>query len=242
MFDLRLASWLTTAPERSYALRRLPAPLPAVQLWLIDLDVTPRPHALSCLAPEELQRAARFRFQRDRLRFVAGRVWLRHLLARHADCSIDDIRLDTGPQGKPELRAPDPQLYFNLSHSAHLALLGIAQGVPVGVDIEQLRSLPDARDLVDEHFDAAERAAFDELPARDRPLALMRGWTRKEACLKAWGMGLGLEPSRLHVGIGPEACQVVPPIPSVGGCLRVATVSMPENEGFEAALSLGSAS
>jgi 4'-phosphopantetheinyl transferase len=243
VFDLRLTGWLSGAPERPpLVLRRLPVPLPAAQLWLIDLDATPRPQAVACLAPEEMERATRFRFQRDRLRYVAGRVWMRHLLARHVGCSIDEIRLGLGPQGKPELLAPDPDLCFNLSHSGHLALLALARGVAVGVDIEQLRSLSDARALAEAHFDAAERAAFDALPSAERSEALMRTWTRKEACLKAWGIGLGLEPARLHVGLSPEACEVPPPDPSFGGSLRVACVTMPENEGFVAALSLGSVS
>src|SRR5574341_1426387 len=136
-----------------------------VHSWCVRLDLVPEQTARlhATLSSDERERSARFRFERDRQRFVAAHGQLRELLARHLDSEPGRIRYVHNAFGKPAL---DPEfggrLRFNLSHSGGLALIAIA------ADAEQLRSLPD--------------------PLRAE--AFLSCWTQKEACLKACGGGL----------------------------------------------------
>ncbi|HET6548121.1 MAG TPA: 4'-phosphopantetheinyl transferase superfamily protein, partial [Solirubrobacter sp.] len=79
-------------------------------------------------------------------------------------------------------------LRFNLSHSGGRALIALAEGVEVGIDVERTdrRSRAIERTLTE-----GERAA---LHARDRHRALLQVWCRKEALAKAIGGGLGWAP------------------------------------------------
>ncbi|MBL8331286.1 MAG: 4'-phosphopantetheinyl transferase superfamily protein [Rubrivivax sp.] len=242
MADRPWFDWLSNPSDPHGPLRRLPSPLPGARLWLIDLDEPLYPRALDGVSEDEVQRALRLRFERDRQRFLTGRVWLRQLLAHDLGCEPRDLQLVSGAHGKPALQGPDPSLTFNMSHSGHRALVALSRDVPVGVDIELHRRMPDARALAHAHFDAEEVAAWSAQPSSERERAFFRLWTRKEACLKAWGMGLALEPARVHVGLLPQAAAVHPPAPDLGGPLTVASVPLADNAGYEAALSLGSAS
>ena len=85
-------------------------------------------------------------------------------------------------KGKPYLPGA-PEVRFNLARSQELALVGVALGVEVGVDIERLRPLPDHEAIAERFFPPSEREGLDE---RD----FFRRWTRIEAKLKARGVGL----------------------------------------------------
>ncbi len=54
-------------------------------------------------------------------------------------------------------------------------------------------------------FCEAERRELDATEPSIRSLAFLRGWTRKEACLKALGSGLGIAPESVEVGLGVQA-------------------------------------
>jgi 4'-phosphopantetheinyl transferase len=77
----------------------LPAML-GVELWRVDLD-TPLGDALHAdLQPQELERAARFAFERDRRRYLNGRHALRALLAQRLDVPANSA-LPTTPTASP---------------------------------------------------------------------------------------------------------------------------------------------
>jgi 4'-phosphopantetheinyl transferase len=103
------------------------------------------------------------------------------------------LDFDYGPQGKPCLSPALTQhhLEFNLSHSEDLALIAIARGAAVGVDLERIRPLPDAGELAARFFSERENELIQSLSEDLRPAAFLRIWTRKEACLKASGEGIG---------------------------------------------------
>src|SRR4026208_1430786 len=79
------------------------------------------------LSSDERDRAARFRLDRDRERFVIRRGTLRELLALHLDDTPQRIRFCVNPFGKLSLPGPRP-LKFNLSHSQEVALFALAEG------------------------------------------------------------------------------------------------------------------
>jgi 4'-phosphopantetheinyl transferase len=171
-------------------------PASEVHLWRCSLDL-PRAaldEAYAMLADDELERARRYKFTRDRRRFVAARSFLRRTLAKYLSVSPRDLSFVYGAFGKPGL-SPQPdgvRVEFNLSHSGDLALLAITRGTAVGVDVEQVIEVSDLQGMASRFFSADENAALQELPAEARTFAFYSCWTRKEAFLKALGHGLAL--------------------------------------------------
>ena len=98
----------------------------------------------------------------------------------------------------------EPQ--FNLSDSESQGLAAVSWGARIGVDIEFAREGRSFTAIADRFFAQAESAALRALPSEDRRVAFYRGWTRKEAYLKAWGTGLSFGSNRFtldFVGDGP---------------------------------------
>jgi 4'-phosphopantetheinyl transferase len=160
------------------------------------------------LSPDETQRAARFRQDRDRDRFIRARGFLRRTLARHLDRDPGALAFTSGPHGKPGL--PDGDLAFNLSHSGGLAALALSTAHEVGIDIERLAPAPplpaDLSGLIRACFLPDEAAAIAAAPAPQR--AFLRFWTAKEARMKLTGEGLGLDPRAIaleHANARPLA-------------------------------------
>lgn len=180
-----------------------------VALWLVRLDTWPGALGQGLLSAEELERSRRFRFEHDQRRYVAAHVALRERIGQQLGRSPDGLSFETGVHGKPRLRVAG--WHVNLSHSADLALIGLAEGVEIGVDLEVIRPVDDARPLAESVFGPNERRTLAAMsgPARDR--AFLQGWTRKEACLKALGTGLSLSPQAFEAGLGDAAVEVVVP-------------------------------
>ncbi|MDB5731132.1 MAG: 4-phosphopantetheinyl transferase [Variovorax sp.] len=176
-------------------------------LWQIDLDEAPAPAALALLSPEEQARAQRFVFERDARRFIAAHVALRKILGKQAGMDGKPLHLVEGHFGKPAV-AGLAGLHFNLSHSQGVGLIALSRTFEVGVDVEVLRPMPDALSLAQAHFTHAECAALAALPEAMRERAFFTCWTRKEACLKALGVGLQLSPASFEVGVAPVARMV----------------------------------
>lgn len=203
-----------------------------VHLWRIALTVDA--HALSrrasCLSLDERARAARYRFERDRHRFVAGRVALRTVVAAYLHVPPADVRFRYGAEGKPEVEAGPG---FNLAHSEDLALCALAATPHIGVDLERIRPLPDEASLAKRILDPLELATWRTLEACDWTEAFFRAWTRKEAYLKARGEGLTREPCTVHVGLGAVSTQ--PPgwhlrdVSGLPGFASALAVAMPPN-------------
>ncbi|MET0540854.1 MAG: 4'-phosphopantetheinyl transferase superfamily protein [Variovorax sp.] len=203
-------------------------------LWRVDLDTPPAGDAVRGLSPQENERARRFVFARDRSRYLAAHVALRQTLAGPARRNASQLRFAEGRFGKPRLEATT-DLHFNLSHSQGVGLIALGEQGEIGVDVECVRPMDDALALAESYFDAAEREALAATaPGPERDLAFFRCWTRKEACLKAVGVGLGLDTRSFHVGIEPVAREVLLPLDD--GALTVSVVSTAGGEGVVAAV------
>ena len=172
----------------------LSLPPDEVHVWAARLDLPASVLAgfTATLSPPELERAARFHFERLRQRFIAGRGLLRALLGRYLSVEPGQVEFSYGSAGKPMLLTPDPETppHFNLAHTDDLALLAFTRLGPVGVDAERVRALDDVTGLVARFFSAREHAAFASLPEAQQPAAFFNLWTRKEAWLKATGEGI----------------------------------------------------
>lgn len=170
------------------------------RLWQVELDAAPAPGAAACLSEAEWARARRFAFQRDRDRFIAAHAALRQVLA--AQSGIHPALLDfaEGAFGKPALDGVAGP-HFNLSHSQSLALIAVDAQSVVGIDIELPRAISDMHQLAASCFTPNELRAMQALPAGERERAFFNGWTRKEACVKALGLGLSADLQSLEVGL-----------------------------------------
>ncbi len=180
-----------------------------VHVWRIVLDRSEaRIRQLrSVLSDDEGTRADRFYAARDRDHFVVGRGSLRTILGRYLGVSADRLTFKAGPFGKPMLSGEwqDTQLEFNLSHSKGLAVLALAGGRRVGVDIEAVRPIREMDGLVMRFFSTNEQEAFLKVPIERRPAAFFRTWTRKEAYIKAIGTGLSTPLDSFDVGVDHDS-------------------------------------
>jgi 4'-phosphopantetheinyl transferase len=133
----------------------------------------------------EIERANRFRFPHLRERYVLSHGVLRVLLGRF---STGELKFVIGEKGKPRLA--DSTVAFNMSHSGAFAAYAFADGIELGVDIEEMRPLHDLERTARRTFSSGE---CDDLFTRSGE-ALIAGfydlWTRKEAFIKALGLGL----------------------------------------------------
>jgi 4'-phosphopantetheinyl transferase len=185
-------------------------PLPdarSVHLWMADVR-TFRPYLrrfTALLSPGERKRAARLADPIHRMHFILAHGFLRLVLSRYLRQRPQLFRFQSYANGKPRLvKATDsPHLEFNLAHSAHMTMIAVASGRPVGVDVEALTRPVRARAIVERYFSPAERAYFASLPSPRSDKEFIRYWTAKEAVLKAIGVGLAGGLSRCEVAIRP---------------------------------------
>jgi 4'-phosphopantetheinyl transferase len=153
----------------------------------VELDRMPPGTAL--LDERERARHRRLASPRQARRYASTRSALRVVLGAALDLAPQDVALEQGPHGKP-LLAGATGISFNLSHRGDSAVIALAAGCEVGVDVELSSRLAAPTRLAGRFFDAGEAATIAALPealARD---AFLRCWTAKEAVLKAIGTGL----------------------------------------------------
>jgi 4'-phosphopantetheinyl transferase len=157
------------------------------------------------LSLEEKARADRFHFANDRNRFVAARGLLRELLGRYLQQAPAALEFSYGRHGKPALSGKEASsgLCFNLSHSAGLAVYAIAKERNLGIDVEHVRPDSAGDDIAQRYFSAREVSDLRTLPPEERVAGFFHCWTRKEAYLKATGMGLQIPLDSFSVSVLP---------------------------------------
>jgi 4'-phosphopantetheinyl transferase len=152
-----------------------------VDLWTVLLT-TPSPDHLS---DDEITRANRFKFEQDRIRWTRARSALRVILSRYAGDDPARLAFIYGEHGKPAL-LPFSEIEFNLSHAGDWAMIAVSRSIPVGVDIERIRTNFEMAPLLD-------RLGETDLPTENPQLYQV--WTRREAKSKAAGGALFDKPS-----------------------------------------------
>jgi 4'-phosphopantetheinyl transferase len=157
------------------------------------------------LSEDERARAARFRFDKDRRRFIAGRGLLRELLGWLLRVEASLLVFGYTGRGKPVLAAPASghSLHFNLAHADSLAVYAVAWEHEVGIDIERLRTIMGADAIAERFFSEKEFAQWRSVSCRQQMEAFFNCWTRKEACLKATGDGLSESLDQVEVSLIP---------------------------------------
>jgi 4'-phosphopantetheinyl transferase len=178
-----------------------------VHVWRIAL-VQPKQviqHYRTFLAKDEIQRADRFYFEKDRNSFTVARGALREILGACLNLNPREINFTYGPQGKPDLAEPQRTsgLRFNLSHSGGIALLAVARNRELGIDVEQIRPDFASLEIATRFFSPEECARLQALPAHQSVDAFFNCWTRKEAYIKARGQGLSIPLDSFVVAFAP---------------------------------------
>ena len=166
-----------------------------VHVWLFEsADTVPLTEGqIAVLSPHERERGARFRRESDRHAYLQQRFLLRTLLSGYLGLPRSDIAYTQNETGKPAL---DPQLSrelrFNLSHSGQTALMAFALGRRIGIDLEQPRPDTDHLKIARRFFSEEESRSLAAAPPEAQPALFTRIWTRKEAVIKAVGLGLSM--------------------------------------------------
>ncbi len=143
--------------------------------WSARLDSAGWPD-VGGLPVAERDRAVKLLSDKVRRRWVASRWALREVLARYTGQEPAEIELRCGGRGKPMLADPDAPLRFNLSHSGELALIAVAGGREVGVDVQAIG---------------------------DKPAEFYAEWTQREAVAKCHGTGLWAPLPDAPVAVAP---------------------------------------
>ena len=206
-----------------------------VRIASLDWPKSEMKHFENILAEDEINRANRFHFKKDRERFVAGRGLLRMILSSYVGLPPGEIIFTYGSRGKPGLARQEGRrsIEFNLAHSGGTAIYAITRDRAVGVDIEAFQPDFPTEDVARNFFSLAELGALRSLPKDMQSVAFFKCWTRKEAFIKALGDGLScplsdfdvsLTPGEaaklLHVGWAPEEISrwCIEDINAIAGC------------------------
>ena len=178
----------------SQSIPRYATPAPGeAHVWRLKLlaPAKGRAELMQTLSDEERRRAGRYVRARDRDRFVLARGILRSLLGGYLDVDPATLRFAYGDRGKPALADPGQAwLRFNVSHSDHLALVGITTGAEIGVDLERIREQTDVNALAPRALGPGTALLPQCLAAATRRRAFFARWTQQEAYCKALGCGL----------------------------------------------------
>jgi 4'-phosphopantetheinyl transferase len=157
-----------------------------VAIGLNDIRVD---DASRIISAEERAEGERFVHIDDRRRFILGRAGLRCLLSRTKGMKVPELVFRRSEFGKLSL-AGGP--FFNLAHSGGLILIGVDKSAEIGVDVEAIRSTPDWPALADHYLTQDERDLIAASARECQEVAFLSAWTRKEAVIKAAGLGLSL--------------------------------------------------
>lgn len=172
---------------------------------------------LALLTESERNQAARFLFEKHSARFIRSRATVKRIIGGIAQLPAKDIHIGTGRcrgcgdsrHGPPCVRDFEDELRISISHSEGYSMLALSRRSAVGLDIERVRPM-ELEHLAASTLSITERRHVLRHPSGiPRSVAFLRCWTRKEAVLKAVGIGLYADLPRLDVQ------------PDIGGEVRI---------------------
>lgn len=174
-----------------------------IQIWHGDIAAEDAYYENYWRVLDEAEQAHAVRIKNDllRKRYVEVHGRLRNVLAQILNEPPGKIRINKAEHGKPYL-ADNPQLAFNLSHSASVMVIAVSWSCQLGVDVEICKPRANLAALVEKCFAEEEAEYWRKLPEHQRTVEFYRFWTRKEAFVKATGRGIGLGLN--HCVINPE--------------------------------------
>jgi 4'-phosphopantetheinyl transferase len=176
-----------------------------VHLWRATLDDRLADGLKHLLSADEISRADRFHFAKDRNHFIAARALLRTLLSVYLGITAGELRFSYAEKGKPSLEGNQRSaINFNLAHSHGMALYAFSPGREIGVDLEFIREDLASERIAERFFSPREIDTLATVPAELRREAFFNCWTRKEAYIKARGEGLSMPLDEFDVSLAPR--------------------------------------
>lgn len=174
----------------------------SVHLWTCDLSENGSPveQCHEAITAGEKEHATRFRFEVHRHRHIRGRAFLRTVLGRYCATAPKDLGLKTRDNGKPYIEGAP--VTFNLSHSADVAVLGVAKMSEIGVDVECFDRKVECINIARRYFAKSECHVLEQQNDEGQRDLFFRLWTSKEAAMKATGEGLRIDPRTVEVELG----------------------------------------
>lgn len=146
---------------------------------------------LKILSPDEITRAQKFHFERDRNRYIVAHGILRILLAGITQIKPSMIQFTVKGKGKPVISNTGYLDFdFNMSHSGDYILYAFSIANNVGIDVEFIDQKVDSKSLVDSFFSPKEKSFFEFVSDAEKLPVFYQYWTKKEAFIKAIGHGL----------------------------------------------------
>jgi 4'-phosphopantetheinyl transferase len=174
-----------------------------VCVWRLHLseDNFNRLELYDLLVPEEQEKASRFHFEKDKMRYILTRGVLRKLLSFYLNQNPTTVSFEYNSSGKPILATDKLQedLRFNLSHSGDFALIAFSHGRNIGIDLEQINSEFDYEIVAKNFFSPEEIESIEKTKKSKQHRLFFQYWTRKEAILKGLGKGLSNSMKELDV-------------------------------------------
>jgi 4'-phosphopantetheinyl transferase len=177
-------------------------------VWFVRLQEM-SPHfesVLETLSPDEVARAARFRFEEHRNEYVLTRGFLRHIVGCYSGFAPHLLQFRYNSYGKPTLAAEwgGDRLSFSLSHSRGVAVYALTRDQQVGVNLEYSHQDVEFDQVAELYFSPREISLIRQLPSDKKQDAFFSCWTRKEAYVKARGEGLSLDLRSFDVAFAPD--------------------------------------
>ena len=163
-----------------------------LHIWFVDLDETKIDYKqeFKNLSLKDKQRFESIQTENKRELTIKRYVALLKILSYYLRKDIGAINLEYSEFGKPYINSD--QLKFNVSNSFNYLLVGITQGIELGVDVEKFRSNVEFEKLVERYFTITEKDFFTTLPEHKKEVFFFDLWTMKEAVVKATGLGMRL--------------------------------------------------
>lgn len=182
----------------------LDASAAVVHLWVGRISPRSVPawiHDEGLLDPRERDRARRLERVEDRAVFLASHTALRLVLSIYTGKAAHSLAFDAEGGQRPELAWPGgaPPVRFSLTHAEGLFAISVTRHAACGVDAERLSARPLDEGVLRVALSEPEIAHVCALARSEAITAFHRLWTRKEAVLKALGIGLQVDPRRVSV-------------------------------------------
>ncbi|XP_025084968.1 L-aminoadipate-semialdehyde dehydrogenase-phosphopantetheinyl transferase-like isoform X2 [Pomacea canaliculata] len=187
--------------------------------------------AAQCIQPEEKERIGRFFFKKDAKLAVVGRLLIRAAVSSMMGLPYGQIKLSRTEKGKPYIlnqpngKTPSNRCNFNISHQGDYVVLAAEAQKLIGIDVMKVE-WPRSTGIQD-FFRTMERQLTPSEWSRVRcqtsdmqQLSVFyRFWCLKESYVKALGVGIGFEVSRLTFDISAE--DLTPGVVTVSTTLSV---------------------
>lgn len=183
-----------------------------IHLWRVPLEIDTRTQISywRILSQDEKDRADRFKFVKDKVKFIAGRGALRILLAKYLCLEPQDVEISYWKNGKPQCPT---NIEFNLSNSGDWAVIGITLNELLGVDIELSERTIEFEKIGRRFFSPMEYSELLNSKEETIHTCFYNCWTRKEAFIKALGDGLSFPLDQFAVtckpGVKPELIETL---------------------------------